>query len=323
MVKALFLVAAASAVAAVSAASGATGKVAIKGAGASFPETIYKKWFSAAGNFGVEVSYDATGSGTGVKSFTAGAVDFGASDKSMSDAEVKKVGRGVVQIPMVGGAVAVVYNQNCALKMTQFQLTEVFLGNIKNWSALGCPSGPIRVVYRSDSSGTTSSFTESLLAFSKTWKKVGAGKSVKWPVGVGKDGSSGVANFVKNNKGTISYVSYGKAKSVGLKTAALTNQAGKPVQPTSKTMVAGLSKIKLDRSNRGTDPNPSGADSYPIVSYTWVLAYQTKNQKLSAVKQTFEYMLSPKAQGEADGLGFVKLPEQVRKRSLMAVMSLK
>lgn len=323
MVKALFIAAVASAVVAASTATGATGLVSLKAAGASFPETIYKKWFSAGKSFGAKVNYDAVGSGTGVKLFTAGKVDFGASDKTMDDKEVKKVDRGVVQIPMVGGAVAVVYNKKCDLKLSQAQLVNVFLGKIKNWSALGCPAGPVKVVYRSDSSGTTSSFTTSLLAFNGAWKKVGAGKSVKWPVGVGKDGSSGVASFVKSNDGTISYVSYGKAKSEGLKFAALKNKAGKMVKPTSSTMVAGLSKIKLDGQNRGTDPNPAGPNSYPIVSYTWVLAYKVKNQKLGAVKSTLSYMLSPKAQRMADGAGFVKLPEKVRKVSLKAVQSLK
>lgn len=323
MVKVLFLVAVASAVAAASAATGASSQVMLKAAGASFPETIYNKWFSAVSNKGIKVNYKATGSGTGVKLFTAGAVEFGASDNAMDGAAVKKVGRGVVQIPMVGGAVAVVYKKNCNLQLTQSQLARVFLGTIRNWSALGCPAGPIKVVYRSDSSGTTASFTTSLLAFSELWKKVGAGKTVKWPVGVGKDGSSGVALFVKANVGSISYVSFGKAKSEGLQTAGLENKKGNVVQLTSKTMVAGLSQVKLDAENRGADPNPAGDDSYPIVLYTWVLAYATGNKKLSALRDTFSYMLSPVAQAMANGLGFVQLPEKVRMLSIKAVQSLK
>lgn len=323
MVKALFLVAAASVVAAASAASGTPFQVMLKAAGASFPETIYNKWFSAVSDKGIKVDYNATGSGTGVKLFTAGAVDFGASDNTMDDAEVKKVGRGVVQIPMVGGAVAVVYNKNCSLQLTQCQLARVFLGKIRNWSELGCPAGHIKVVHRSDSSGTTASFTTSLLAFTGLWKKVGAGKTVKWPVGVGKDGSSGVASFVKATDGTISYVSFGVATSVGLQTAGLENKKGNVVKPTSMTMVAGLSQIKLDAQNRGADPNPAGDNSYPIVSYTWVLAYATGNKKLSAVRDTFSYMLSPVAQAMANGLGFVRLPEDVRMLSIKAVKSLK
>lgn len=152
---------------------------------------------------------------------------------------------------------------------------------------------------------------------------MGAGKTVKWPAGVGKDGSSGVASFVKATDGAISYVSFGEAKSVGLQTAGLANKVGNVVQPTSKTMVAGLSQIKLDAQNRGADPNPAGKNSYPIVSYTWVLAYAKGNKNVSAVRRTFMYMLSPVAQAMANGVGFVRLPEQVRKQSIKAVESLK
>ncbi|OSX78960.1 hypothetical protein BU14_0093s0003 [Porphyra umbilicalis] len=310
--------------AAAAAAAPAAALVTLNAAGASFPQAIYTKWFAAASGWNTVVKYAAVGSGAGIKRFAAGTVDFGATDSTLDNKEVAAIPRGVVQIPMVGGAVAVVYNKRgCNLSLSQAQLVQIFLGKLNNWKAVGCAAAPIRVVYRADASGTTASFTTSLLAFSKAWARVGAGKTVKWPVGVGKKGSSGVANFVGATPNTISYVSFGAAQAKGLQIAALANAAGKRVKPTAVTMVAGLSKIPLDGANRGTDPNPKGASSYPIVSYTWVLAYARGNKKLAALRTTLLYMLSPKAQGQANGLGFVRLPAPVRMRSLRAVRSLK
>jgi len=306
------------------AAAPAAAQVTLQAAGASFPEAIYTTWFSAASAWNTVVKYAAVGSGAGQKRFAAGTVAFGASDATLNDKAVAAIARGVVQIPMVGGAVAVVYNKpGCAVSLTQAQLVKIFLGTVKNWAAVGCAAAPMRLVYRADASGTTASFTTSLRAFDKAWARVGAGKTVKWPVGVGKRGSSGVANFVAATPNTLSYVSFGTAKARGLQIAALQNAAGRAVKPTAATMVAGLSRIALDKANRGADPNPSGANSYPIVSYTWVLAYARGNKNLGALRRTLTYMLSPAAQKLANGLGFVRLPVAVVKRSQAAVRSLR
>ena len=301
----------------------------LDGAGATFPAPIYERWFrdlAAAG--GPQVNYQATGSGTGVKLFTNNDVDFGASDSAMDDAKVAKVAkvrRGAVQIPMTGGAIAVAYNKpGCDLKLSQRQVVDVFMGAVTNWSALGCAPGGITVAHRSDGSGTTAGFTQSLSAFSSAWKdKVGAGKTVAWPVGVGGKGNSGVAGLIKSKVGTIGYVNYGYVQRSGLQTAALQNKAGNYVQPSARTAAAGLAKIVLDDQLRGTDANPTGADSFPIVSLTWVLAYKTGNgDKLAALKETFNYMLSEEAQGISDSLGYVPLPDSVVAQSRAAVASL-
>ena len=302
-------------------------QIRLAGAGATFPAPIYERWFKdLAATGGPQVNYQATGSGTGVKLFTNNDVDFGASDSAMDDAKVARVRRGAVQIPMTGGAIAVAYNKpGCDLKLSQSQVVDVFMGAITNWSALGCTPGGITVAHRSDGSGTTAGFTKSLSAFSPTWKeKVGAGKTVEWPVGVGGKGNSGVAGLIQNKVGTIGYVNYGYVQRSGLQTAALQNKDGNYVKPSAATAAEGLAKIVLDDQLRGTDANPAGANSFPIVSLTWVLAYRTGNgANLDALKRTFNYMLSEEAQAISDSLGYVPLPDSVVARSKAAVASLR
>ena len=181
----------------------------LNGAGATFPAPLYNSWFqNMAQETGNQVNYQAVGSGSGVRQFTAKTVDFGASDGAVSD---KKQKLPMIHVPMTGGAIVPAYNNpGCDVKMTQTQLADVFLGKITNWSEFGCADQRILTVYRSDGSGTTKGFTNSLSAFSPEWKKtVGTGKSVQWPVGVGGKGNSGVAATIKNQPGAIGYLNYG------------------------------------------------------------------------------------------------------------------
>jgi phosphate transport system substrate-binding protein len=174
----------------------------ISGAGASFPAPFYQRAFSTAK--GVKVNYQSVGSGAGVRQFIAGSVDFGATDEPIKRDEAAKVSRGVIQFPAVGGTIAIAFNKaDCAsLKLTQKQAVDIFLGKIKTWEQLKCGKGPITVAHRSDGSGTTFAFTNSLSAFSPEWKsRVGEGKAVKWPVGVGGKGNEGVAGVIQNTPG--------------------------------------------------------------------------------------------------------------------------
>jgi len=229
----------------------------------------------------------------------------------------------MVHIPMTGGAIVPAYNlPGCDAKMTQTQLADVFLGKITNWSTFGCADKQIATVHRSDGSGTTKGFTNSLSAFSPEWKeKVGTGKSVMWPVGVGAKGNSGVAAQIKNTPGSIGYVNYGYVKK-GLQQVAIQNKAGNYVTASAETASAGLGKIVLDSQLRGADANPAGENAYPIVSLTWILAYP-EYEKNADVKETLRYMLSEKAQSKSDSLGYVPLPEELRQKALVAVDSLK
>ena len=292
----------------------------LNGAGASFPAKIYQRWFAElAKSGGPKVNYQAVGSGSGRKAFIDQTVNFGASDDPMKKKDMAKVKRGVVQIPMVGGTIAFGYNKpGCDLKLTQEQAVMVAMGQIRNWQDLGCMPGTITWVHRSDGSGTTKAFTNSMQAFSSKWT-LGTGKSVKWPAGVGAKGNSGVAGVIQNRQGAIGYVnqSYIKGKVVA---AALQNKSGEFLKPSVSAGAKALNGIKLDADLAGKNPNPSAKGAYPIATLTWVLAYKTGNGANAAVVQkAFNYMLSTKAQNQAPSLGFVPLKGDILAKSKAAV----
>ena len=299
-----------------------TAKFTLNGAGATFPSMLYQNWFqSFAKDTGNQVNYQAVGSGAGVRQFKAKTVDFGASDGAVKDS--KQPAEGMVHIPMTGGAIVPAYNlPGCDAKMTQTQLADVFLGKITNWSEFGCSDTLIRTIHRSDGSGTTKGFTNSLSAFSPEWKeKVGTGKAVNWPTGIGAKGNSGVAAQIKNTPGSIGYVNYGYVRN-GLQQIAIQNKAGNFVKASAETASAGLGEIILDDQLRGADANPAGANAYPIVSLTWILAYP-EYEKNESLKTVLRYALTPTQQAKADSLGYVPLPEKLRQKALTAVESLK
>ncbi len=292
----------------------------LNGAGATFPYPFYARVFSDYSKVsGTRVNYASVGSGAGVRQFIAGTVNFGASDESISASDAAKVKRGVVQIPMVGGTIAVAYNKpGCTLKLTQKQTVDIFAGRIKDWKALGCAAGPIRTVYRADGSGTTYAFTNSLDAFGG-WK-AGVGKSVKWPTGIGAKGNEGVSGSIRQTPGSIGYVNTGFVKANKLQAAAIQNKAGKFVLPTAASGSAALNGIKLDANLAGENPNPAGATAYPISTLTWVLAYKTGNgANADAIRKALNYALSSKAQSIADDLGYVPLSGSILNRARIAV----
>ena len=292
----------------------------LNGAGATFPAPIYQRWFADyASSTGERVNYQSVGSGAGVRQYIAGTVDFGATDEPISSKDASKVKRGVVQIPMVGGTIAIAYNKpGCTLKLTQKQTVSVFSGTIKDWKQLGCSAGPIKVVHRSDGSGTTFAFTNSLDAFGG-WKP-GVGKSVKWPVGVGGKGNEGVAGTIKTAPGTIGYVNTGFIKTNKLQVAALQNKVGQFVLPTAKSGALALNSIKLNANLAGENPNPSTSGAYPISTLTWILAYKSGNgAKTTSIQKALNYALSGKAQLLADDLGYVPLSGSILNKARIAV----
>jgi phosphate transport system substrate-binding protein len=292
----------------------------INGAGATFPAPLYQRWFQDYSSSGNRVNYQSVGSGAGVRQFIAGTVDFGASDEPISAKDVAKVKRGVVQIPMIGGTIAIAYNKpGCSLKLTQKQTVDIFSGRIKDWKQVGCSAGPMRVVYRSDGSGTTFAFTNSLDAFGG-WSP-GVGKSVKWPTGVGAKGNEGVSGTIKTTPGAIGYVNTGFVKSNKLQVASLQNKAGQFVLPNAKSGAAALNSIKLDPITlAGENPNPSASGAYPISTLTWILAYKTGNgSKADDIRAALNYALSSKSQMIADDLGYVPLAGSILNKSRIAV----
>jgi phosphate transport system substrate-binding protein len=302
-------------------AAAASAASSLNGAGASFPAPFYQRAFAGLAGKGIRVNYQSVGSGAGIRQFVAGTVDFGASDAPIKAEEAAKVKRGVVQFPAVGGTIAIAYNKaDCKnLKLTQKQAVDVFLGKIKTWDQLNCGKGPITVAHRSDGSGTTFAFTNSLSAFSSEWKsKVGSGKSVKWPVGVGAKGNEGVAGVLNNTSGAIGYVNQAYVRGK-LQSVALQNKAGKFVKPSLSSGAAALNNIKLDANLAGEDPNPAGAGSYPISTLTWILAYKSGNgSKAASIREAMLYLLGP-AQAQANELGYVPLKGNILNKAKAAV----
>ena len=290
-------------------------KTTITAAGATFPAPLYQRWFQIAP---VQVNYQAVGSGAGVRQMEAGTLDFGASDAAIKDPDSN-----IVHIPSTGGAIALLYNNpSCPdLQLTQWEVVGIYNGTVTNWNQVGCLSGEIIPVHRSDGSGTTAAFTASLDAFDDDWKQ-GNGKSVAWPAGIGGKGNSGVTAVVRQNRGAIGYVNYSYAMAPGSQVAAVQNAAGNFVLPTPENATIGLEGITLDEDLKGIDPNPAGAQAYPIVTYTWILAYPT-HPKNEEIKEVFRFVLSPDAQKDAVTLGYVPLPESIRLRALDAVDSLR
>ena len=289
------------------------------GAGASFPAKVYTRWFSdLAKEGGPRVNYQAVGSGSGRKAFIDETVNFGASDDPMKATDIAKVTRGLVQIPMVGGTIAFGYNYDCDLKLTQEQAVRVAMGKITNWKEVGCPEGKLTWAHRSDGSGTTKAFTNSMQAFSKTWT-LGTGKSVAWPAGVGGKGNAGVAGVIRNTPGAIGYVNQSYIRGE-IKAAALQNLTGEFLQPTAEAGAIALNGIQLDKNLAGENPNPKARGAYPIATLTWVLAYETGNGRNNeAIQKIFNYFLSDKAQEKAPSLGFVPLTGDILAKSRAAV----
>jgi len=292
----------------------------LSGAGASFPSKIYSRWFSDfAKEGGHRVNYQAIGSGSGRKAFLDETVDFGASDDPMKQGDIAKAKRGMVQIPMTGGTIAFGYNMpGCDLKLTQEQAVQVAIGEINNWNQVGCDEQPMTWVYRSDGSGTTAAFTNSMKAFSKKWK-LGVGKSVAWPVGIGNKGNAGVAGNIRTTPGSIGYVNQSYVKGE-IRAAELQNKNGDFVAPTVESGALALNGITLDENLAGTDPNPTAEGAYPIATLTWVLAYETGNgNKTEAIKTTLSTLLSDNYQEKASVLGYVPLRGDILEKSRAAV----
>ena len=304
---------------AIAAGTSVSAKTRLSGAGASFPAKIYTRWFfDLAKSGGPRVNYQAVGSGSGRKAFIDETVNFGASDDSMKDTDIAKVKRGLVQIPMVGGTIAFGYNYDCDLKLSQEKAVQVAMGMIKDWKELGCKPGKLTWTHRSDGSGTTKAFTNSMEAFSKTWT-LGTGKSVKWPAGVGAKGNSGVAGVIQNTPGAIGYVNQSYIKG-NVKAAALQNLSGEFLKPSVEAGAKALNDITLDENLAGKNPNPTAKGAYPIASLTWILAYEEGNgRNTKAIKQAFNTLLSDEYQDKAPSLGFVPLKGEILEKSRAAV----
>jgi phosphate transport system substrate-binding protein len=259
------------------------------GAGATFPYPLYSKMFDVyRQEHGVEIIYQAIGSGGGIRQLMNKTVDFGGSNAVMSAKNLKESGAPILHIPTCAGAVVVTYNLSGypQLKFTPDVIADIFLGKIKKWNdpriaavnpGVKLSAGDIAVVHRSDGSGTTNIFSSYLSKVSPEWKeKAGAGPSLKWPAGLGGKGNPGVAGLVKQTPGSFGYVELIYALQNKMPYGTIRNKKGNFVKPTiASTSLAADTALPDDMKVDLTDTDaPQG---YPIAGFTWILIYQEQN----------------------------------------------
>jgi phosphate transport system substrate-binding protein len=302
----------------------------LTGAGATFPNAIYTKWFDAYNKkTGIQINYQSIGSGGGIRQFTEGTVDFGATDGPMNESQIQAVNGNVLHVPTVLGAVVVTYNLP-SLGATQLKfdgnlLVDIFMGRVTKWNdgkiaalnpGVKLPDQDLIVVHRSDGSGTTYVFTDYLNKFSREWKdKVGYATSVNWPVGLGGKGNEGVTQQVKQTEGALGYVELIYAISNKLPYAQIKNPAGAFVNPSLESVTAAAAGAKLakDTDFRVSITNAEGEAAYPIASFTWLLIRKDNKDaaKAKLIRDFLTWMVTPEAQKMAAELHYAPLPQPV------------
>jgi len=313
----------------------------INGAGATFPNPIYSKWFDEYHKkfSNVAINYQSQGSGAGIKQVTEGTVDFGASDGPMNEEQLKayqdKHGSGILHFPTVLGAVVPTYNipgVSADLNFTPEALAGIFLGKITKWNdpaiadankSVKLPAEDIVVVHRADGSGTTYCWTDYLSKVNDEWKtKVGKGTSVNWPVGLGGKGSEGVTGTVKNTPNSITYVELIYAESNKIPYGSVKNSAGVFVKASLAGVSAAAAGAAKDMPDdfRVSITNAPGKGAYPISTFTWLLIPEkfTDAAKRDAIKGFLKWALAD-GQSYAEALSYAKLPKEVVAKEVKAI----
>ncbi len=299
----------------------------LTGAGATFPYPLYSKWFDIYHNeTGIMVNYQAIGSGGGIRQLLNKTVDFGATDAFMSDEELEKSRENpILHFPTCVGAVVITYNLPGApeLRLSPEAIAGVFLGKITRWNdpklqalnpEVKLPSLPIVVVHRSDGSGTTFVFSDYLSKTSPEWRKrVGRGKALRWPVGLGGKVNPGVAGLVKQIRGAVGYVELAYAVKNNMPYASVKNKRGNFIKPTLKSVSLAAS-VKIPPDTRISITDTDAPEGYPISSFTWIIFYREQKyanrsmEKAKAMLNLFWWMIH-QGQQYNESLLYSKLPE--------------
>jgi phosphate transport system substrate-binding protein len=316
------------------------GQTKLNGAGATFPNPIYSKWFSEYHNAhsDIEINYQSIGSGGGIRQVTEGTVEFGASDMPMTDAQLQeaesKLKTKILNIPTVLGAVVPVYNVpgvSGEVKFTPDVLADIYLGKISNWNDkaiagtnpdIKFPNQEIVVVHRSDGSGTTFIWTDYLSKVSPDWKsQVGSGTSVKWPKGLGGKGNEGVAGSVRQLPGSIGYVELIYAVQNKIPYGSVRNAGGSFLKATlDGVTAAAASAPKMPADFRVSITNAPGKDAYPISSFTWLLIPQkSKDPAKGKILNDFLNWMVTDGQKMTSSLDYAPLPENVAAKVKVAI----
>lgn len=312
----------------------------LNGAGATFPNPIYSKWFSEyhKQHPDVHINYQSIGSGGGIKQLQSRTVDFGASDGPMTDEQLSQTQFKIFHIPTVLGSVVPTYNipgVNAELKFSGDVLADIYLGKITKWNdprlakdnpGLKFPDTDIVVVHRSDGSGTTYIFTDYLSKVSPEWaQKVKKGTSVNWPVGLGGKGNEGVAGMVKQTEGSIGYVELIYALSNKMPYGSVKNAAGKFVKASLETTTAAAASMKeMPDDFRVSITNAPGANAYPIASFTWLLVpaeWKDANKQTAFV--AFLNWMVDQGQSMASSLDYAPLPKNVAQKVKARIKEIK
>lgn len=312
--------------------SSSAASIRIVGSGASFPFPIYSIWFRdfSGVHKDIQVNYQSKGSGAGIRDFLSGVVDFAASDAAMKEEEMAQVKNGVQLLPMTAGKVVLAYNLKGVkeLKLPREIYPAIFLGKIKKWNdpaiaeanpGVKLPDKEITVVARADSSGTTYVFTKHLSAISDDFNNtVGIAKAPNWPGDVRMVRSpknDGVTATIRQTPGAIGYIEFGFARMAKLAMASLENKDGQFVAPSLEGGQAALANAEIPEDMIVWVPDPAGAQSYPIVTYTWMIFHKKNDdpKKAEAMRKMVNYCLD-EGQKIADKAGYIPLPANVVER---------
>ena len=301
----------------------------LTGAGATFPNPIYSRWFAeySKAHPGVEINYQSVGSGAGIRQVSEKTVDFGASDGPMTDEQLANSKIKLVHIPTVLGAVVPVYNipgAKTALKFAPDVIADIYLGKITKWNdprivkdnpGVSLPDHGILPVYRSDGSGTTYIFTDFLSKVSPDFaSKIGKNTSVRWPLGIGQKGNEGVAGMVRNSPYSFGYVELIYAKANNMEYGYVRNAAGKWLQASTDgvTAAAAGAAKNMPADYRVSITNAPGADAYPISSFTWLLIpIKSDDPAKGKVLKDFLTWMLDHGEAEADQMTYAPLPKSV------------
>jgi phosphate transport system substrate-binding protein len=312
----------------------------LTGAGATFPNPIYQKWFSeySKAHSDVQINYQSIGSGGGIRQVSEGTVDFGASDGPMTDEQLSAAKTKVLHFPTVLGSVVPAYNVpgvTDEVKFTPDVLAGIFLGKITNWNSpliakanpgMKFPDQPIIVVHRSDGSGTTYIFTDYLSKVSSEWKDtVGKGTSPHWPVGLGGKGNEGVAGSVRQLPGSIGYVELIYAVQNKIPYGSVKNSSGVFMKASLESTTAAAASAKsMPADFRVSITDAPGKDAYPISSFTWLLIPQTSKdaQKGKILADFLTWMVNDGQKMVAD-LSYAPLPTSVAEKVKAAIKQVK
>jgi phosphate transport system substrate-binding protein len=316
------------------------GQTTLNGAGATFPNPIYSKWFSEyhKAHSDVQINYQSIGSGAGIRQVTSGTVDFGASDMPMTDKQLQEAKGKILNIPTVLGADVPAYNipgVSGEVKFTPEALAGIFLGKISKWNdkaitsanpGVNFPDKDIIVVHRSDGSGTTFIWTDYLSKISPEWKsQVGSDTSVKWPVGLGQKGNEGVAGSLRQMSGSIGYVELIYAVQNSIPYGSVRNSAGAFVKASLESVTAAAASApKMPADFRVSITNAPGKDAYPISSFTWLLIpAQSKDAAKGKMLADFLSWMVTDGQTMTTALAYAPLPENVAAKVKEAIKQVK